>query len=66
MEHLKIIQQFLSEKRSFEDLPEYGFPFVTISRQSGAGGQGSMRAGGVSNFRMTSLQGPLFTSFGLA
>ena len=38
MNHLKIIQQFLAEKRSFEDLPEYGFPFVTISRQSGAGG----------------------------
>ncbi|MEI6563879.1 MAG: cytidylate kinase-like family protein [bacterium] len=38
MNHLKMIQQFLKEKRDFEDLPEYGFPFVTISRQSGAGG----------------------------
>jgi cytidylate kinase len=38
MNHLKMIQQFLAEKRDFEDLPEYGFPFVTISRQAGAGG----------------------------
>jgi cytidylate kinase len=38
MNHLKMIQQFLNEKRNFEDLPEYGFPFVTISRQAGAGG----------------------------
>lgn len=38
MNHLKMIQQFLKEKRDFEDLPEYGFPFVTISRQAGAGG----------------------------
>ena len=38
MNHLKMIQQFLKEKRDFEDLPEYGYPFVTISRQGGAGG----------------------------
>lgn len=38
MNHLKIVHQFLAERRSFEDLPEYGFPFVTISRQAGAGG----------------------------
>ena len=38
MNHLKMIQQFLSEKRNFEELPDYGFPFVTISRQAGAGG----------------------------
>ncbi|MEI6788179.1 MAG: cytidylate kinase-like family protein [bacterium] len=38
MNHLKMIQQFLAEKRDFEDLPEYGFPFVTVSRQAGAGG----------------------------
>ena len=38
MNHLIMIQKFLKEKRDFEDLPEYGFPFVTISRQSGAGG----------------------------
>lgn len=38
MNHLDMIQKFLSEKRDFETLPEYGFPFVTISRQAGAGG----------------------------
>jgi cytidylate kinase len=38
MNHLKMVQQFLTERRDFEDLPEYGFPFVTISRQAGAGG----------------------------
>jgi len=38
MNHLKMIQQFLKEKRDFEDIPDTGFPFVTISRQSGAGG----------------------------
>jgi len=38
MNHLKMIQQFLKEKRNFEDLPDYGFPFVTVSRQAGAGG----------------------------
>jgi cytidylate kinase len=38
MNHLKMIQQFLQEKRDFEDLPEYGYPFVTVSRQGGAGG----------------------------
>ena len=38
MKHLQMIQKFLSEKRDFDDFPEYGFPFVTVSRQSGAGG----------------------------
>lgn len=38
MNHLKLIQQFIRERRSFEDIPDYGFPFVTISRQAGAGG----------------------------
>ena len=38
MNHLKMIQQFLAEKRNFEDLPEFGFPFITISRQAGSGG----------------------------
>jgi len=38
MNHLKMVQQFIKERRDFEDLPEYGFPFVTISRQAGAGG----------------------------
>ncbi|MEI7881108.1 MAG: cytidylate kinase-like family protein [bacterium] len=38
MKHLQMIQKFLSEKRDFDDFPEYGYPFVTVSRQSGAGG----------------------------
>ncbi len=38
MKHLQMIQKFLKEKRDFDDFPEYGFPFVTISRQTGAGG----------------------------
>lgn len=38
MNHLKIIRQFLQEKRSLRDIPPTGFPFITISRQAGAGG----------------------------
>lgn len=38
MNHAKLIQRFLAEKRDVTDLPEFGFPFVTISRQAGAGG----------------------------
>lgn len=38
MNHLQIIQRFLREKRAIEELPAGGFPFVTISRQAGAGG----------------------------
>lgn len=38
MNHLKIIQQFIREKRSLNELPVNGFPFITISRQAGAGG----------------------------
>lgn len=38
MKHLQMIQKFLKEKRDVDDFPEYGFPFVTISRQAGAGG----------------------------
>ncbi len=38
MNHLTMVNQFLEERRDFEDLPELGFPFVTISRQAGAGG----------------------------
>lgn len=38
MNHLKIIHNFLAQNRNLEDLPEYGFPFVTISQQVGAGG----------------------------
>lgn len=37
MNHLKLVNQFLDERRDFEDLPDLGFPFVTISRQAGAG-----------------------------
>jgi cytidylate kinase len=36
--HLKLIHDFLGEKRSLEELPHTGYPFVTISRQAGAGG----------------------------
>lgn len=38
MNHLKMVYKFLEERRDFEDLPDLGFPFVTISRQAGAGG----------------------------
>lgn len=38
MKHLQMIQKFLKEKRDVDDFPEYGFPFVTVSRQAGAGG----------------------------
>ena len=38
MNHLKMIHQFLAERRHVEDIPENGYPFVTISRQAGAGG----------------------------
>lgn len=37
MNHLKLMQKLLKERRDFEDLPEFDFPFVTISRQAGAG-----------------------------
>jgi hypothetical protein len=39
MNHLKLIRQFLDGRRSFDELHETGYPFVTISRQSGAGAQ---------------------------
>jgi cytidylate kinase len=38
MNHLKIIREFLAEKRSLHDVPESGLPFITISREAGAGG----------------------------
>lgn len=38
MKHLQLIQKFMKEKRDVDDFPEYGYPFVTISRQAGAGG----------------------------
>ena len=38
MNHLKLIHQYLEEKESLEAIPPTGYPFVTISRQGGAGG----------------------------
>ena len=38
MNHLQIIHEYLQEKRSLSNLPTTGLPFVTISRQAGAGG----------------------------
>lgn len=38
MKHLLLIQKFMKEKRDVDDFPEYGYPFVTVSRQAGAGG----------------------------
>ena len=35
--HLRIVQQFLKTRKGPVDIPETGFPFITISRQSGAG-----------------------------
>ena len=37
MNHLQIIQRYLDEKRSLLEIPDSGYPFVTISRQTGAG-----------------------------
>ena len=39
MHHLLMIQQFLQTRRSLKDVPDSGYPFVTISRQAGAGGR---------------------------
>lgn len=38
MEHLKIMKEYLDEMREADDFPTAGLPFVTISRQAGAGG----------------------------
>jgi cytidylate kinase len=38
MNHLKLLHEYLQEKRRLEDVPATGFPFITISRQAGAGG----------------------------
>ena len=38
MNHLEIIQRVLKERRSLDELPATGLPFITISRQAGAGG----------------------------
>ena len=38
MNHLKLIHQFIKENRNPDEVPETGYPFITISRQAGAGG----------------------------
>jgi hypothetical protein len=38
MNHLKLIHEYLKDKGSLEGFPSTGYPFVTISRQAGAGG----------------------------
>jgi cytidylate kinase len=38
MNHLKMLHQYLKEKRRLEDIPATGYPFITISREAGAGG----------------------------
>ena len=38
MNHLEIIQRVLKERRSLDELPATGLPFITVSRQAGAGG----------------------------
>lgn len=35
--HLKIVEQFLRDRKEDIEIPESGFPFITISRQTGAG-----------------------------
>ena len=35
--HLGIVREFLKERKDPLDIPECGFPFITISRQAGAG-----------------------------
>ena len=38
MDHLKIINEYLQARGSGGKMPTTGFPFITISRQAGAGG----------------------------
>lgn len=38
MNQLKMIRQYIEEKRRLEDIPATGYPFITISRQAAAGG----------------------------
>ena len=38
MNHIKLIQQYLRDHGSIDGVPASGLPFVTISRQVGAGG----------------------------
>ncbi len=38
MNHLKLIHGYLKDKASIDSVPRTGLPFITISRQAGAGG----------------------------
>ncbi len=38
MNHLKLIHEYLKSKRSLDTMEPTGFPFITISREPGAGG----------------------------
>jgi cytidylate kinase len=38
MNHLKLIHQYLKERGSIRGIPPSGLPFITISREAGAGG----------------------------
>lgn len=38
MNHLKLIHEYLRDRSSLKDIPPSGHPFITISRQAGAGG----------------------------
>lgn len=38
MNHLLMINQYLKERGQLSDIPATGLPFITISRESGAGG----------------------------
>jgi hypothetical protein len=38
MNHLKMIHEYLEKKAPLDSIPRTGLPFVTISRQAGAGG----------------------------
>lgn len=38
MNHLKLIHQYLKQRGSLKGIPPSGLPFITISRQVGAGG----------------------------
>lgn len=38
MDHLKLIREYLKDRASMESIPPSRYPFVTISREAGAGG----------------------------
>lgn len=38
MDHLRLVHQYLREKASLREIRSTGYPFVTISREAGAGG----------------------------